>query len=89
MATNEPKPKTETPTMKPETPFDQFHATMTAYWNELSAFEHTAYERAKAMSADLAKLATESFTYANQLAAEWRKLGLEATRKLTEQFARA
>lgn len=72
----------------PETPKpDPIHTMFTAYWNELSSFEAAAYERAKATTADLTKMASESFAYANQLAAEWRKLGLDAARKLTEQLS--
>lgn len=57
---------------------DAIHKILTSYWNELATYEQAAY-----------KLVTESMAYANQLAAEWRKLGLEATKKLTEQFAKA
>jgi hypothetical protein len=77
------------PETKPKTPFDHLHATLTAYWSEMASFEQAAYDRARSATADLAKLANESMTYAGQLAAEWRKLGLEATKKITEQFAAA
>lgn len=75
------------PDNKPKTPFDQLHAQLAAFWSEMATFEQAAYDRAKAATADLAKLANDSFAYANQLTAEWRKVGLEATRRMTEQFS--
>ncbi len=68
---------------------ERLQATLTSYWNELAGFENAAYERARTASNDLAKLTTDSIAYASAIAAEWRRVGLEATRKLTEQLARS
>lgn len=80
--------KPETPPT-PKTPFDTAHATLAAYWDELARFENAAYERAKATTADFAKLANDAIVYASQLSAEWRKLSLETTKRITETFAKS
>jgi hypothetical protein len=65
---------------------DTLHRSMKAYWDEMAAFENAVYERAKAATADFAALATESMAHAAALTTEWRKMTIEATRKLTETF---
>ncbi len=82
------KPDTNQTAQNPKTPFDSIHATVSSYWDELAKLENLVYERAKAATADFAKLTNDSIAYATQLSAEWRKLGLEATKRVTESFAR-
>jgi hypothetical protein len=53
-------------------------ARMQAFYDELARFENKAYT-----------MATDTFTYFTELAAEWRKLSLEATRRGAEMFKQA
>jgi hypothetical protein len=53
-------------------------ARMQAFYDELARFESKAYT-----------LATDTFTYFTDLAAEWRKATLDATRKGAEMFTKA
>lgn len=90
-------PKADGPRSRFDLPFDQWtqaarenlnrlQTTINAYWDELATYENAMYERARAASADLANLAQESIQYAAALSAEWRKMGIEATRKMTDTF---
>lgn len=97
-------PKTEAPreksTPRIDLPFDQWaqiardnlvrlQSTVNAYWDELAAYENAMYERARAATTDLAALAQESIAYASSMAAEWRKMSVEATRRVAETFGKA
>jgi hypothetical protein len=53
-------------------------------YDELAAVEREAYDRAKAASAQLGTLFTESIDYAASLAREWRQLSLDMTRRGAE-----
>ena len=57
-----------------------------SFYDELAAWEAKSYDRAKAAAEQLADLASESMTYLSTLAAEWRKVGLEATKRSAELF---
>ena len=59
---------------------------MQAYYDELATFEAKAYDRAKTATSQLTDMANESLTYATKLAAEWRALTLEATKRGAEMF---
>ncbi len=61
-------------------------ARIQAYYDELAGFEAKAYERAKTATNQLADLANESITYASKLAAEWREMTIEATKRGVEMF---
>lgn len=89
--------KTEPTRSRFDLPFDQWtqaarenlnrlQSTINAYWDELAAYENAMYERARAATSDLASLAQESIQYVAALSAEWRKMSIEATRKVTETF---
>lgn len=67
----------------------RFQSTINAYWDELASYENAAYERARAATADLAALAQESIQYVSALTAEWRKMSVEATRRVAETFGKA
>lgn len=66
--------------------YETLHRSMKAYWDEMAAFENAVYERAKAATADIAALASESIAHAAALTTEWRKMTLEATRKFSDSF---
>jgi hypothetical protein len=59
---------------------------MQAYYEELATYEAKAYDRAKTTTAQLTEMANESLTYATKLAAEWRTLTMEATKRGAEMF---
>jgi len=59
---------------------------MQAFYDELAAWEGKAYSRAKQTSEQLSSLAADTMTYMTELAAEWRKVTLEATRRGAEMF---
>jgi hypothetical protein len=61
-------------------------ARVQAYCDELAGLEAKAYERAKAASQQMAVLANESLAYCEKLAAEWREMTLQATRRGTDFF---
>ena len=69
--------------------YETLHRSMKAYWDEMAAFENAVYERAKAATADFAALATESMAHAAALTTEWRKLTLDAAKKMSEGFKAA
>lgn len=64
----------------------RLQGTMNQYWDELAGYENAMYARARAASQDLASLASESIGYVAALTTEWRKMTLEATRRVTESF---
>lgn len=64
----------------------RMQATMNAYWDELAGYENAMYARARSASQDMANLAGESIQYVAQLTAEWRKMTVEATRRVAESF---
>ena len=47
------------------------------------------YDRARAATTDLAALAQESIAYVSSMTAEWRKMSVEATRRVAETFGKA
>ena len=57
-----------------------------AYCDELAGYEAKAYERAKTATNQLADLANESISYMTKLAAEWRELTLQATKRSADLF---
>ena len=71
--------KTETSQVQHEERFARMTqdaiARMQAFYDELARFESKAYS-----------LATDTFTYVSELAAEWRKATLDATRRGAELF---
>jgi hypothetical protein len=90
-------PKTDIPRAKLDLPFDlwaqaarenlmRLQATINAYWDELASYENAMYDRARSATADLANLAQESIQYVATLSAEWRRMTLEATRRVTDSF---
>jgi hypothetical protein len=64
----------------------RYQTAVNTYWDEVASFENAMYERARAATADLAGLAAESIAYVAALSAEWRKMSLDATRKMTDAF---
>lgn len=50
---------------------------------EAARLEAMASEHAKTAITEMAKLSTDTLAYYGQLTAEWRKLSLEATRRMT------
>jgi hypothetical protein len=83
--------------MKMDLPFEQWsqlarenaqrlQTTLNAYWDELAGYENAMYERARAASADLANLAQESIAYVSALSAEFRRMSVEATKRVTDTF---
>jgi hypothetical protein len=76
----------ETPKIDPHPYFEKLQRSINGYWDELSAFENAMYERTRAASADLAALAAESIAYVSALSAEWRKMSIDATRRMAETF---
>jgi len=100
--TQTPPKTTEAPRSAPriELPFDQWaqiardnlsrlQSQINAYWDELAGYENAMYERARAATTDLAALAQESIAYASAMTAEWRKMSVEATRRVAETFGKA
>lgn len=94
-------PRTEPPKMNPNPinhlPIDQWaqvardnasrlQQQINAYWDELAGFENAMYERARAATVDLAALAQESIAYVSALSAEFRKMSIEATRRVADSF---
>lgn len=91
-------PKMQIPNfMKMDLPFEQWsqlarenaqrlQTTINAYWDELAGYENAMYERARAASADLANLAQESIAYVSALSAEFRRMSVEATKRVTDTF---
>ena len=61
-------------------------ARFQSMYDELVKLEATAHTRMTQYANDFSVLATESATYAAQLAAEWRKLTLDATKRAGEMF---
>ncbi len=59
---------------------------MQAFYDEMAALEGKAYTRAKQTSEQLSALAADTLTYMTELAAEWRKVTLEATRRGAEML---
>jgi hypothetical protein len=92
------EPKMQMPNfMKMDLPFEQWsqlarenaqrlQTTINAYWDELAGYENAMYERARAASADLANLAQESIAYVSALSAEFRRMSIEATKRVTDTF---
>ena len=81
-------------------PFDQWaqvardnltrlQSQINGYWDEVASYENAMYERARAATTDLAALAQESIAYVSSMAAEWRKMSVEATKRITETFGKA
>ena len=91
-------PKTEAPKTEPVTPINEqwvhaardnlsrLQSTINAYWDELATFENAAYERARSASADMASLASESIAYLAALTNEWRRIGIETTKRMADSF---
>jgi hypothetical protein len=52
-----------------------------SFYDELASFESASYERAKKTANEMADLVSDSIAYASKLAAEWRALTIEATRR--------
>lgn len=93
-------PRTDKTFPRIDLPFDQWtqlareHLTrlqsqINGYWDELAGYENAVYERARAATTDLAALAQESIAYASAVTAEWRKMSVEATRRVAETFGKA
>lgn len=60
-----------------------------ALMDELTKIEAAGYARARSAANDVANLMTESMTYVTELCAEWRKIGIEASRKARTMVASA
>jgi hypothetical protein len=67
--------------------FDKLQRSINAYWDELAGYENAMYERARTTTADMAGLAKDSIAYAAALTEEWRRMSLEATRRMTAAFS--
>lgn len=62
----------------------RLQGTLNTYFDELATYENAMYARARTASQDLANLAGESIQYVASLTTEFRKMTLEATRRVTE-----
>ena len=60
-----------------------------AFWDEYARLVAQGLAHGRTMVTEGARMAGETFGYAAQLTAEWRKLSLEATRRTLEMFAPA
>ena len=66
------------------------HATrMTAYGDEVARLEHEGTGRTTEAFDEYARLLKESLRYGAQMAAEWRKLAVEAARRTAESITPA
>jgi outer membrane receptor for monomeric catechols len=61
---------------------------MQALFDELAKLEAKQYEATRTAADEMTKLVGDTFSYANQMTSEWRKLTLEATRRSSEMLAR-
>lgn len=68
---------------------DDSIARMSAFYTELDKIESKNLERAENAMHEATKLTKESLAYGTQLAAEWRRISLEALHRATETTASA
>ncbi|MDB4995890.1 MAG: hypothetical protein JWM74_3322 [Myxococcaceae bacterium] len=61
-------------------------ARVASIYEEVGKVEAKQVEQVTTAVDEMAKLTRETLSYTAQLAAEWRRLSLEATRKSTEMF---
>jgi hypothetical protein len=59
---------------------------MQSYYDELAKLENNAYAKAQQYMSNFNQFMTDSASYANDIAAEWRKLTIDATRRTAELF---
>ena len=94
-STPRPEPKAERAAFDPLWPFTfsadamaqatrEHLGRMQAAWDEYGAFEAALFDRARTATADVAQLGQDSFTYATQLAGEWRKIAIESARRAVD-----
>jgi hypothetical protein len=55
-----------------------------AFGDEWIAIESAAYDRARGAAEEVSRLVADSIDYSARLAAEWRKLGIDAARRSAE-----
>ena len=67
--------------------FEDHTTRVAALYEEMNRVEQRAVEQANGAVDEVAKMTRETLAYGSQLAAEWRKLSLEATRRTAELFA--
>lgn len=65
---------------------DDHFARIASFQEEVAKFETRSLEQARAAIDEMARLAKETLGYAGQLQAEWRRLGMEATRRTYDLF---
>ena len=65
---------------------EQQAAQLKSFQEQAAALEAKNLEQARAAVDQMAKLVKDSFGYAADLSAEWRKLSLEATRRAADLF---
>jgi hypothetical protein len=65
---------------------DDHVVRVTAAWDEVAKLEGKGLEQAQSAVAELATMQKETLAYFGQLSAEWRKLGLEATKRTADFF---
>jgi hypothetical protein len=58
-----------------------------SFFGELDRLANENLERAQSAVDEMAKLTKESFSYGAKLAAEWRRMGLEAARRTSDTFS--
>lgn len=63
---------------------DEQVSRFTAMGEEVAKLEQKGLEQVRTAVDEAAKMTKESFAYAAQLSAEWRKLALEATKRASE-----
>ena len=59
---------------------------MQSYYDELAKLESTTYARAQKYMSDFNQFMADSATYAADLAAEWRTLSIDATKRTAKLF---
>lgn len=57
-----------------------------SFYHQVAEVESAAYERARKSAKELGDIASDSMTYAAELAREWQKVGVEAARRSVRAF---
>lgn len=66
---------------------DDHVVRITGAWDEAAKVEAKGLEQAASAIDELAKIQKETLNYFGNLTAEWRKLGLDATKRTADFFA--
>ncbi len=67
--------------------WDEQLARMTAVSEEIGKFEHKGVAQATTAVDEMAKMTRESFAYGSLIAAEWRKVTLDAAKRTTDMLS--